>query len=355
MDKISVIIPTYNERDNIEPLVEEIGQTLAGEDYEIVFIDDNSRDGTAEAAEALAARYPVRVIVRKTERGLASAVVHGFGQARGELLAVMDADLQHPPAVLKDMVLAARDGADVVIGSRYVEGGSCEGWGLTRRVISKGAIFLAHLLLPRTRHIGDPMAGLFLVRKSVVDGAALKPSGYKILLEVLMMGSYKRAVEVPYSFRVREKGESKLKARTQVDYLKHLLSLMRRTGELLRFIKFILVGASGIVVNEGLLALLYEVAGMPLLLANAISIETSIITNFVLNDFITFRDRRAARPFIQRLGRFNLVSLVGLGINLGVTALLTNVFGLYYLVSNLIGIAIGMLWNYFVNLGWTWK
>ncbi len=358
MDKqISVIIPTYNERDNLEPLVKEIHQAMADEDYEIVFVDDNSRDGTAELAESLAKEYPVRVIVRRDERGLASAVVHGFAQANSEILAVMDADLQHPPMVLKDMVQAARDGADLVIASRYVEGGSCEGWGLTRRIISKGAIFLAHLFLPRTRPIGDPMAGFFLLRQSVVEGVALKPSGYKILLEVLMLGRHERAVEVPYSFRVREKGESKLKASTQIDYLKHLLSLMTRTGELIRFVKFALVGASGILVNEGVLWLLHEVANLPLALANGLSIETSIITNYTLNDLITFRDRRkaGAGQFFKRLGRFNLVSLIGAGINLGITLLLSNVFGIYPLLSNLVGIAVAMVWNYLVNLGWTWK
>lgn len=358
MDKISVIIPTYNERDNIGPLVEEISRTLAGEDYEIVFIDDNSRDGTAEAAESLAGRYPVRVVVRKTERGLASAVVHGFAQARGELLAVMDADLQHPPAVLKDMVRAARDGADVVIGSRYVVGGSCEGWGLTRRVISKGAIFLSHLLLPRTRHIGDPMAGLFLVKRPVIEGAALKPSGYKILLEVLIMGHYSRAVEVPYSFRVREKGESKLKASTQIDYLKHLFSLMRRTGELLRFVKFVLVGASGVLVNLGLLWILTRFAGLQRTdyLALGIAIEISIITNFILNDFFTFRDRRASGgSFLLRLLKFNAICLPGAGIQSGIYALLYHGLGLYDLLSSFIGIAIATLWNYLFNLGWTWK
>jgi dolichol-phosphate mannosyltransferase len=358
MDKfISVIVPTYNERDNIEPLVAGIREALKDEDYEIVFIDDNSRDGTAELVGTLSGKYPVRVIVRRNERGLASAVVHGFAQARGELLAVMDADLQHPPLVLRDMVRAARDGADLVIASRYVRGGSCEGWGLVRRVISKGAIFLAHLLLPRTRHIGDPMAGFFLLRRPVITGTALKPSGYKILLEVLMMGNYNQAVEVPYSFRVRERGESKLNARQQIDYLKHLFSLMKRTGEFWRFLKFVLVGASGILVNEGLLWVLHGFANLPLLLAPAIAIETSIITNYTLNDLITFRDRRVAgtAAFFSRLGRFNVVSLVGAGINYGLLLLLTEVFGFYYLISNLVGIAIAMLWNYLVNLGWTWK
>jgi len=358
MDKlISVIIPTYNEKDKLEPLVEQVNGALAGEAYEIVFIDDNSRDGTAELAEALAKQYPVRVIVRKTERGLASAVVHGFAEASGELLAVMDADLQHPPAVLRDMVRAARDGADLVIASRYVEGGSCEGWGLTRRVISKGAIFLAHLLLPRTRRIGDPMAGFFLLRRSVVEGAALKPSGYKILLEVLLMGRYSRAVEVPYSFRVREKGESKLKASTQIDYLKHLLSLMKRTGELVRFVKFALVGVSGIGVNLGLFWLLTRFAGLKEtdFLALAIAIEVSIITNFTLNDFFTFRDRRAAGGFFKRLVKFNVICLVGAGIQAGVYELLYHGLGIYDILSDFIGIAVATIWNYLVNLGWTWE
>jgi dolichol-phosphate mannosyltransferase len=357
MDKISVIIPTYNEKDNVEPLVQEIGRTLTGEDYEIVFVDDNSRDGTAEMAESLAGRYPVRVIVRKTERGLASAVVHGFAQARGRLLAVMDADLQHPPAVLKDMVRAARDGADVVIGSRYVAGGSCEGWGLTRRVISKGAIFLAHLLLPRTRHIGDPMAGLFLVKRPVVDGAALKPSGYKILLEVLMMGHYDRAVEVPYSFRVREKGESKLKARTQIDYLKHLFSLMRRTGEFWRFVKFAVVGGSGVLVNLGVYWLITRLLHMNIYGAQAVSFEASVISNFLLNNFFTFADRRVSRTlsFIVQFLKFNVISLAGYGIQVAALFLLHTVLGIHDVVALAIGIIVATVWNYLVNLGWTWR
>jgi dolichol-phosphate mannosyltransferase len=356
-DFISVIIPTYNERHNITPLVEQIHAVLSNESYEILLVDDDSKDGTVELASALSAKYPVQVIVRKNERGLASAVVYGFGHARGDILAVMDADLQHPPQLLKDMLKIARNGADVVIGSRYVSGGSCEGWKLTRRIISKGAIFLAHLLLPRTRQISDPMSGYFLLRKSVLSGAELQPTGYKILLEVLMGGHYNQVTEVPYCFHIRERGESKLNIRQQIDYLKHLLSLMRRTGEITRFFKFCLVGASGVLVNEGLLWILIRFASLPLAVASGISIETSILSNFILNDFLTFHDRRpaGARFFIQRLVKFNAVSLVGLGINMGLLLLLTNVFNLYYLISNLIGIAVAMLWNYLVNLGYTWR
>jgi dolichol-phosphate mannosyltransferase len=358
MDKfISVIVPTYNERDNIKPLVEGIHRALKGEDFEIVFIDDNSRDGTAEAIEALADRYPVRFVVRQDERGLASAVVRGFAQATGELLAVMDADLQHPPAVLRDMVRAARDGADLVIASRYVQGGSCEGWGLTRRVISRGAIFLAHLLLPRTRHIGDPMAGFFLLKRPVIAGAALKPSGYKILLEVLMIGRYDRAVEVPYSFCVREKGESKLKARTQIDYLKHLFSLMTRTGELWRFLKFAVVGGSGVLVNLGVYWLITRLLHMNIYGAQAVSFEASVISNFLLNNFFTFADRRVSQtlPFLIQFLKFNGISLAGYGIQVAALFLLHTVLGVYDVVALAIGIIVATVWNYLVNLGWTWK
>jgi dolichol-phosphate mannosyltransferase len=366
MDKlITVVIPTYNERDNITPLVEKINGALSGYNHEVLFIDDNSKDGTAQLISALSAKYPVQVIVRLKERGLASAVVHGFKYAKGEIVAVMDADLQHPPQVLADLLKAVDVGADLVIASRYVKGGGCEGWGLVRRIISKGAIFLAHLFLPQTRRISDPMSGFFMLRREVIDGADLRPTGYKILLEILMEGHYQKVAEVPYTFRVRERGKSKLSARQQIDYLKHLYSLMRRTGELVRFLKFCLVGASGVLVNQGLLWLLTQDvglrSGLRLSLPSAIAIECSILSNFTLNDFFTFPDRRLQgwKSFLMRLGRFNMVSLPGLAINMGILLLLTNQFGgeEYYLLFmfNLCGIAVAMLWNYLVNSWWTWK
>ena len=354
---ISIIIPTYNERDNIIALVKRIDHSLSNSEYEIVFIDDDSSDGTAEVAAALSPKYPVKVIVRKNKRGLASAVVDGLGYVKSDLIGVMDADLQHPPEVIPNLVKELRSGADVAIASRYVEGGGCQGWGLMRRIISKGAIFLAHLLLPSTRKVKDPVSGFFMLNRRVVANADLRPTGYKILLEILMAGEFQDVAEVGYIFRTRSSGESKLNARQQIDYLKHIYSLMRRTGELLRFIKFCLVGLSGILVNMGLLWLMTEVAGLFYLLSAAISIETSIVSNFILNDFFTFPDRRlrGAKPFFSRLLKFNLVSLIGLSLNMGVLLLLTNVFGVYYLISNLCGIAAATLWNYLFNTWWTWK
>ena len=354
---ISIIIPTYNERENIIPLVERIDQALSNYDYEILFVDDSSRDGTAELAIALSPKYPVKVMVRWNKRGLASAVVDGLKQATGQIVGVMDADLQHPPEVIPDLLRAIKDGADIAVASRYIKGGGCQGWGLTRRIISKGAIVLAHLLLPSTRRVRDPMSGFFMFNRQVVAHADLRPTGFKILLEILMEGEFRDITEVPYTFSVRSGGESKLNARQQVDYLKHIYSLMKRKGELTRFLKFCAVGLSGVLVNMGLLWLLTEVAGLFYLVSAAISIETSIISNFVLNDYFTFRDRRSpqVKSFLSRLLKFNLVSLAGLGFNMGVLWLLTEVFGIYYLLSNLCGIAVATLWNYLVNTWWTWK
>ena len=354
---ISIIIPTYNERDNITPLVEKIHDALSSHNYEIVFVDDNSKDGTADLVSALSHRYPVKVFVRKSERGLASAVVYGFNNTSGDIVVVMDADLQHPPEVLPSLLQEIENGADLVIPSRYVPGGGCPDWGLMRKIISKGAIFLAHLLLPGTRPVSDPVSGFFALRRQVIASANLRPTGYKILLEILIEGQFQKIAEVPYLFRSRGVGESKLGARTQIDYLKHLYSLMKRKGELWRFLKFCLVGGSGVLVNMGLLWLLTESAGLFYLLSAAISIETSIITNFTLNDYLTFPDRRVkgARFFLTRLAKFNLVSLAGLGLNMTVLWLLTEVVGVYYMLSNLCGIAVATLWNYVANSWWTWK
>ena len=354
---LSLVIPAFREHDNIAPLVQRIDHALQGVDYEVVIIDDDSRDGTEELVGELSASYPVRIVVRKGKKGLASAVVDGFGLVDAQAVCVMDADLQHPPEVLPALLHALDDGADLAIGSRYVRGGGCEGWGLLRRIMSKGAGFLAHLFLPSTRGVADPMSGFFMLRPGIIAGADLHPTGYKILLEILVAGHPQRIAEVPFVFVTRTAGESKLKLSQQVDYLKHIASLMKRKGELKRFVRYCLVGASGVLVNMGLLWLLTEAGGLFYLASAAFSIETSIITNFALNDFFTFPDRRApgAGHFFRRLGKFNVVSLAGLGVNMAVLWTLTSVFGVYYLLSNLCGIAVATLWNYLLNLWWTWK
>jgi len=219
--KISVVVPTYQEKQNIKPLIERVGAALAGQDYEILVVDDNSPDGTAESAASLANSYPVRVIKREGVRGLGTAILEGFGNARGDMMGVIDADLQHPPEALPELVAAIENGADVAIASRYVRGGRIEGWPFLRRLVSKGAILLAR---PLTK-VRDPMSGYFMLTRGAVEGKGFSSQGYKLLLEILVKGSYRRVKEVPYTFGSRHAGKSKLNSAEYVRYLGLLFNL----------------------------------------------------------------------------------------------------------------------------------
>jgi len=226
---LSIIIPTYNERDNIPKLLARIHSALHTIDYEVIIVDDDSPDRTWEVAEKLSSIYPVRVLRRINKRGLGSAVVDGFKIARGKVLGVMDADLQHPPEKILELLSAIENGADIAIASRYVEGGEIENWGLRRKIISKGATTLVHILIPTFKQIKDPLSGFFLVRRGVVEGIELNPHGFKILLEILAKGKYSSVIEVPYKFKERELGESKLNFKEYAKYLRQLWNTISQT------------------------------------------------------------------------------------------------------------------------------
>lgn len=213
-----MVVPTYQERANIGHLLERIGAALSERDYEIVIVDDNSPDGTAEAAASLANRYPVRVIKREGARGLGSAVLEGFRKAEGGVIAVIDADLQHPPEVVLQLTAALENGVDIAVASRYVSGGGIRDWSLPRRLVSRAAILLAR---PLTK-VKDPVSGCFMVKREVVEGNSFSPRGYKILLEILVKGTYRHVGEVPYIFGSRQAGESKL---SLMEYLRYLMLL----------------------------------------------------------------------------------------------------------------------------------
>lgn len=358
MPELSVIVPTYNEAPNVEALVRRVDAALRDVvDYELVFVDDNSPDGTARVVQRFEDLYPVRVLVRTEDRGLAQSVSEGFRQAKGDLVAVIDADLQHPPERLPDLLQKARAGADVVVGSRYENGGGVEGWTLNRKIVSRGARLLAYVFTPSSKKSTDPLSGFFLVRKAAIDGVVLRPVGYKILLEILVRGRVNRVEAVPYMFADRTAGESKYGLREQKNYLRHLARLAPADTELRRFVKFCLVGGSGVLVNMGLLWFLTEVAGLFYLLSSVIAVEAAIANNFVWNELWTFHDRRrpGSHERLKRLAKFNAVSIGGLGINVAVLWFLTERLGLYYLVSNLFGIAAATLWNFFMNAVWTWR
>jgi dolichol-phosphate mannosyltransferase len=353
---ISIIVPTYNERDNILPLVERLSRTLTGRNYEILLVDDSSKDGTIDAAAALAEKYPVKVLVRNTERGLSTAILHGLQYAKGDIIGVMDADLQHPPEINAALIQAIENGADLAVASRYIPGGGCPNWGLTRRIISKGALSLAHVFLPISRKVKDPMSGFFMFKREKIAGITFKPIGYKILLEMLVMGNFEKVVEVPFIFEDRSSGRSKMKVRQQIEYLRHILSLMKRKGELTRLVKFVAVGLSGTIVNLAVLRLITFLTVWHPLVQLIPGIEISIITNFLLNDYFTFADRRTGknRSFILRLLKYNLVSLTGAAVNWGIASILV-IIGLNIYLADFIGIIIAFFWNYLFSLLWTWK
>lgn len=356
VNKISMIIPTYNERDNLQFLVKRIDKALSNLNYELIIVDDNSPDGTGELAEKLSKDFPIKIIHREGKKGLASAVIDGFKHAEGEVLGVMDADLQHPPENIPELLREIKR-ADIVIGSRYIENGKIDGWSFKREIISKGAGILAHILLPKIRSIKDPLSGFFLLKSDVIEGVDLNPIGYKILLEILVKGNYNDLIEVPYIFKERGGGKSNLNIKEHINYLKHLYKLARTEGEINRFFKFCLVGSIGVFVNMGLLWFLTEIFGLFYLISAIFSIESAILSNFSLNEFWTFKDRGTRSiPFIlTRALKFNLVSIGGLVINIGVLLTLTEILGVYYLISNLFGIAVAVLWNFTVNTWWTWK
>ncbi|MBU1031238.1 MAG: polyprenol monophosphomannose synthase [Nanoarchaeota archaeon] len=219
----SIIIPTYNEAESIDMLIPKIYDVLNKHyNYEIVVMDDNSPDGTADIVRRLSKKYPVRVVVRKKNKGLSAAVIDGFKASKGDVFCVMDADLSHPPKVLPK-IFAAIKSYDVIVGSRLVSGGGSEKWPFHRKLISWGAQLLSK---PLTK-VKDTMSGFFAVKKSVVLNAPLEALGYKILLEILVKGNYKSVTEIPFTFLNRSFGESKISMKVQMEYLKQLCHLYR--------------------------------------------------------------------------------------------------------------------------------
>jgi len=224
--ELSIVIPTYKEAKNLRALYDRIFKTLRLYDFEVIFVDDNSPDGTAELAREIGEAYGnVRVLKRNGKSGLSSAVLDGMGLARSDLVVVMDADLQHPPEDLFDMVEKALEGYDIVVASRYMPGGSIANWSALRRCVSRGGIMLAHALLPETRAVRDPVSGFFLFRKRAIDGIRINASGFKILVEILAKGNYRSIAEVPFRFRSRMNGDSKFNAKVIMDYVIFIMKL----------------------------------------------------------------------------------------------------------------------------------
>ncbi len=220
---ISVVVPTYREADNLPLVANAVDDALghSGDDYELLFIDDDSQDGSEEICAELAKRFPVRIVVRRGERGLATAVIHGISAASGDIIVVMDADLSHPPSAIPTMVERLKSGeSDFVLGSRYVAGGSIhDDWSFFRKLNSVVPSLLAKPLCP----LKDPMSGFFAIeRRNMPDASELSPIGYKIALEIFVKGEFVKPSEVPIHFADRQHGESKLSLKEQLNFIRHL-------------------------------------------------------------------------------------------------------------------------------------
>lgn len=226
---LSIVIPVYNEKKNINEVTKRIENALKENRYEIIFVDD-STDETTNIIRSLSKQDSrVKLIHREGKKGLSSAVIEGFKLAKGDVLSVMDGDLQHPPEILPDMLTKINEGADVVIPSRFVKGGSDGGLNLFRKCVSGTARYMGKALFKKLRKVSDPTSGIFMFKKSVIAGKSLNGIGWKILIEVLIIGEYNKLVEIPYEFNTRNSGESKMNIAVQAQYLKHLYSLFLRT------------------------------------------------------------------------------------------------------------------------------
>ncbi len=372
----SLIVPTYNESKNLPKLVEILTQLLNdyfNKNYELIIVDDDSPDLTWQVGLDLMPDYPqLRVMRRQGEKGLSTAVIRGWQASQGEILGVIDGDLQHPPETLIKMLDEMEKGADLVVASRHVEGGGVSDWGFIRRILSRGAQMLGLIILPNViGRVSDPMSGYFMVRRNAIANRLMNPLGYKILIEVLGRGDIGSVAEVGYIFQERLEGESKVTWRQYVDYILHLLRLRSR-GRITKlrekfrvpvklFLRFGIVGLSGVFVDMAILYLLSDVStlGWGLTRSKFISAEVAIINNFLWNDVWTFRDfsgqQTGWRKRIKRFVKFNLICLVGIGLNLIILNILYNYFHINKYLANLIAIAIVTVWNFWFNLKLSWR
>jgi dolichol-phosphate mannosyltransferase len=363
---VSLVLPTYNESKNIAAVMEQLAPVLDSVpnlQYEIIVVDDDSPDRTWEIAAALTEKFPqLRVIRRQSERGLSTAVIRGWQIARGRVLAVMDADLQHPPEVVANLCKEMLRGADLGIASRHVEGGGVSDWSLARRIISRGAQLIGFMLLPEViGRISDPMSGFFMIRRSSIENRKLSPLGYKILIEVLGRGTVGWISEVPYTFRERVEGSSKLTNRIYLEYFQHLFRLRIYLLQVSRFFRFCVVGASGVVIDMSILFLLSDPSTLHwgLTRSKILAAEAAVLNNFIWNDRWTFgsisKHQNAFGQRVKRFLKFNAICSLGICFNVVIINIEFNFFHMNRYLANLIAIGLVTLWNYKSNKEFSWR
>jgi dolichol-phosphate mannosyltransferase len=355
--ELSIIVPTFNERANVPILVQRLSRLLVGCNWEVVFVDDNSPDGTAAAVRTIGeADNRVRCIRRIGRRGLAGACLEGMLASQASYVAVIDADLQHDEHLLTAMLECLRAGrADLVAASRYLDGGSSAGLSKQRSRLSRWSNVLVRLLLGI--ELTDPMSGYFMIRRDIFEGLApaLSSQGFKILLDILATGRGNlRVIELPFTFRERQHGESKLDSKIALDFAALVTAKLTNDAVSARFLLFCLVGLTGIGVHLGLLSALL-VATLSFGAAQAVATIGAIAWNFVLNNLFTYRDQRLTGwRFFTGLIRFQVICAIGAISNVGIATWIYDYDSVWW-IAGLGGAVIGTVWNFVVSAAFVWR
>jgi len=373
--EVSIIIPTYNESENIIQVLKSIGEHIPKDiATEAIVVDDNSPDGTGKIVEdyindtQTKVGYTVDVIHRKTKSGLSTAILDGIQHSSGETVVVMDSDFSHPPKIIPRLIEEIKISKyDIVIASRYTQGGKVSGWSAKRKLISKTAKGIAKVGLGINE--SDPMSGFFAFRRKILEGIKLDAIGYKMLLEILVKTKGAKVKEIPYTFTDRARGSSKLDSSTMFDYVKSVWKLYRygRTAKVsdtrtsVRFIskagRFYTVGASGLLVNY-LVSLLFAdaIINFWYIHATVIGIAISMSSNFILNKIWTFEDRNfEAKKTLAQYGKFVGFSSLGALIQLGMVYVLVDNYQVLYPVALILAVIIAASSNFILNKKWTFK
>ena len=356
--ELSVVVPTFNERDNVTTLFHRLETALAGKAWEVIFVDDNSPDGTWDVVRGLARQDArVRCIRRIGRRGLSGACIEGILASSAPCAAVIDADLQHDETQLPKMLALLEAGeTDLVIGSRYIEGGSADSFNKQRAGASQLATEVARRVL-RVK-VADPMSGFFMIRRDRFEQLApqLSTQGFKILLDVVATARGElRIKEIPYTFGSRLHGESKLDSMVALDFVGLVLAKLTHDVVSLRFLLFAMVGSIGLFVHFAALYIGLEAFDLPFPNAQGAAALCAMTSNFILNNFLTYRDQRLKSFAILRgLLLFYLVCSVGLLANVGVAFSVYDQEPIWWL-AGAAGALMGVVWNYAMSGLFVWR
>ncbi len=353
---LSIVVPTFNESQNVKELLRRIEATLGMTGWEIIFVDDDSPDGTAAVVRDIARTDPrVRCLQRVGRRGLSSACIEGMLSASAPTIAVIDADLQHDEAILPKMLTEIEDGADVVIGTRYSPGGSLGDWNESRKAMSQLATTASRMILKLP--VSDPMTGFFMLQRKVLESTVrhLSGLGYKILLDILATAKQPlRITEVPYRFRERLAGESKLDEMVVWEYAMLLADKALGRYIPVRFLAFSIIGGIGIFVHMAVLTFVLHGLDSSFTTAQALATGIAITFNFSLNNVLTYRDSRLrGAAWFRGLLSFMLACSLGAFANVGIASYLFE-NRTQWIVAALAGVLVGAVWNYAVSQIYTW-